>query len=61
MANIDVVRKRPTTAWIWVIALVILAIVAFAFFALRGGPATLDSPVSKLLGPTLTPTTTVAV
>jgi hypothetical protein len=61
MANIDVVRKRPTSVWIWVIALVILAIVVFAFFGLRGGPETLGSPVSELIGPALTPTTTVVV
>jgi hypothetical protein len=61
MANIDVVRKRPTSVWIWVIALVILAIVVFAFFALRGGSPTVGSPVSDLIGPSLTLTATVLV
>jgi hypothetical protein len=61
MANIDVVRKRPTSVWVWVIALIIVAIVVFAFFALRGGPETLGSPVSELINPALTPSTTVVV
>lgn len=60
MANIDVVRKR-TSVWISVIALVVLAIVVFAFFALRGGRATLDGAVSELVGPCLPLSTTVGV
>jgi hypothetical protein len=51
MANIDVVRKRSPSSWLWVIALVILAIVLFAFFGLRGGPA---HPVSQLIDPAFT-------
>jgi hypothetical protein len=60
MANIDVVRKRSTSVWLWVIVLAILAIVVFAFFAISGG-ATVGSPVSDLIGPSLTLTTRVAV
>ena len=53
MANIDVVRKRPTNIWLWVIALVIVAIVLFAFFGMRGGPA-VGNPVAQLMHPSLT-------
>jgi hypothetical protein len=57
MANIDVVPKRPTSVWVWVIAAIIVAVVLFALFAMRGDPS--GSPVSDLIGPTLTLTTTV--
>jgi hypothetical protein len=59
MANIDVVRKRPTSIWVWVIAAIIVALVLFALFAMRGNPS--GSPVSDFIGPTLTVTTTVVV
>jgi hypothetical protein len=60
MTNIDVVRKRSTNVWLWVIVLIILAIVVFAFFALRGG-AIVGSPVSDLIGPSVIVTTRVVV
>jgi hypothetical protein len=60
MANIDVVRKRSPSIWLWVIALVILAIVLFAFFGMRGGAAA-GNPVSQLIDPALTLTTRAVV
>ena len=53
MANIDVVKKR-SNVWLWVIALVILAVVLFALFGMGDGPATGGTPVSRLLSPALT-------
>jgi hypothetical protein len=55
MANIDVVPKRHTNVWVWVIALVILALVIGFFLfprAFNQAP-----PVANLLSPTLTVTT----
>jgi len=60
MANIDVVRKRSTSIWLWVIALVILAIVLFAFFGMRGGPE-VGNRGSQLVDPSLTLTTRAVV
>jgi hypothetical protein len=58
MADIDVVPKRHTTTWLWVIvALVVVAVVLFMLFA-RGGDQT--RPVSHLIGPSLTLITTAA-
>jgi hypothetical protein len=59
MADIDVVRKRRTSVWVWVIAAIILAVVLFALVAMQGDPATAGSPVSDLMGPALTLDTTV--
>jgi hypothetical protein len=56
MANIDVVRKR-NTVWIWVIALIVLALVLVWFFVLGQAPDRPTAPVSELFGPTLTRTT----
>jgi hypothetical protein len=53
MANIDVVKKR-SNVWLWVIALVILAIVLFALFGMGDGPSTGGTPVSYLSSPALT-------
>jgi hypothetical protein len=53
MANIDVVKKR-SNVWLWVIALVILAVVLFALFGMGDGPPTGGTPVSHLLSPALT-------
>ena len=53
MANIDVVKKR-SNVWLWVIALVILAVVLFALFGMGDGPVTGGTPVSHLLSPALT-------
>jgi hypothetical protein len=36
MANIDVIKKR-SNVWLWVIALVILAVVPFALFGMGDG------------------------
>jgi uncharacterized integral membrane protein len=52
MANIDVVKKR-SNVWLWVIAVVILAIVLFALFGMRNAP-TGGTPVSHLRSPALT-------
>ena len=58
MADIDVVPKRHTTTWLWVIvALVVVAVVLFMLFGM-GGDQT--RPVSDLIGPSLTLTTTAA-
>jgi hypothetical protein len=58
MADIDVVPKRHTTTWLWVIlALIVVAVVLFMLFA-RGGDQM--RPVSELIGPSLTLTTTAA-
>jgi hypothetical protein len=59
MANIDVVKKR-SNVWLWVIALVILAIVLFALFGMRDAPSTGGTPVSQLTSPAL-PIDTVAL
>ena len=42
------VWKRQSSVWIWVIAPVIVAVVLFALFALRGNQATAGGPVSDL-------------
>ena len=57
MANIDVVKKR-SNVWLWVIALVILAVVPFALFGMgdgrsTGGRSTGGTPVSDLTSPAL--------
>jgi hypothetical protein len=58
MADIDVVPKRHTTTWLWVIvALIVAAVVLFMLFGM-GGDQT--RPVSHLIGPSLTLTTTAA-
>jgi hypothetical protein len=58
MADIDVVPKRHTTTWLWVIvALVVVAVLLFMLFGM-GGDQT--RPVSELIGPSLTLTTTAA-
>ena len=58
MADIGVVPKRHTTTWLWVIvALVVVAVVLFMSFAM-GGDQT--RPVSDLIGPSLTLSTTAA-
>ena len=56
MANIDVVPKRHISVWVWVIALVILALVV-GFFLIPGPANQATTPVSDLLGPTVTVTT----
>ena len=53
MANIDVVKKR-SNLWLWVIALVILAVVLFTLFAMRDGSPTAGTPVSHLASPAVT-------
>jgi bacteriorhodopsin len=54
MADIDVVPKRHTTTWLWVIvALIVVAVVLFMLFGM-GGDQT--RPVSELIGPSLTTT-----
>jgi bacteriorhodopsin len=58
MADIDVVRKRRTSLWVWVIAAILVAVVLFFLFPM-GGDQT--RPVSRLIGPSLTLRTTVAV
>ena len=58
MANIDVVPKRHTSVWVWVIAAVIVAVVLFLLFAM-GGDET--RPVSGLLGPSLSLTALATV
>ena len=52
MANIDVVKKR-SNVWLWVIALVILAVVPFALFGMGDGRSTGGTPVSDLTSPAL--------
>ena len=52
MANIDVVKKR-SNVWLWVIALVILAVVPFALFGMGDGRSTCGTPVSDLTSPAL--------
>jgi hypothetical protein len=52
MANIDVVKKR-SNVWLWVIALVILAVVLFALFGMGDGRSTGGTPVSDLTSPAL--------
>jgi hypothetical protein len=54
MADIDVVPKRRTSVWIWVIA----AVVLFFLFSTGEGQT---RPVSGLLGPSLPLSATVAV
>ena len=58
MADIDVVPKRHTSVWIWVIAAILVAVVLFFLFSM-GGDQT--RPVSGLIGPSLLLSTTVAV
>jgi hypothetical protein len=58
MADIDVVRKRSTSLWVWVIAAIILAVVLYAVFAMRADGTPTGSPASELLGPNLTLSTT---
>jgi hypothetical protein len=59
MADIDVVPKRHTTVWVWVIvALVVVAAVLFFLFP-TGGDQT--GPVSGSIAPSLSLNTTVAV
>lgn len=50
-ANIDVVKKR-SNVWLWVIALVVLAVVLFAF-GMGDGRSTGGTPVSDLTSPAL--------
>jgi hypothetical protein len=58
MADIDVVPKRHTTTWLWVIvAIAVVAVVLFMLFAM-GGDQT--RPVSDLIGPSLTFSATAA-
>ena len=56
MANIDVVKKR-SNVWFWVIALIILAVVLFALFAMQNGASTGGTPVSDLRYPVVTTST----
>jgi hypothetical protein len=51
-ANIDVVKKR-SNVWLWVIALVVLAVVLFALFGMGDGRSTGGIPVSDLTSPAL--------
>ena len=59
MADIDVVRKRSTSVWVWVIAAIILAVVLFAVFAMRADATSARSSASEVIPPTLSLTTTV--
>ena len=54
MADIDVVRKRSTSPWVWVIAVIILAVVLFVVYAMRADRTPASSPTSELIQPTLT-------
>lgn len=57
MADIDVVSKRHTTVWVWVIvALVVAAVLLYLLFPMG---ADQTRPISHLIGPSLTPTTSV--
>jgi heme/copper-type cytochrome/quinol oxidase subunit 2 len=58
MADIDVVRKRPVSVWVWIIAAIILAVVLFALFAMRADPTPARSSASEVIGPKLTLTAT---
>jgi hypothetical protein len=57
MADIDVVPKRHTTVWVWVIvALVVAAVLLYLLFPMG---ADQTRPISHFIGPSLTPTTSV--
>jgi hypothetical protein len=57
MADIDVVPKRRTTMWLWVIvALVVAAVVLFMLFPMGGD----QRPISHVIEPWLTLVTSVA-
>ena len=58
MADIDVVPKRHTAVWVWVIvALVVAAVLLYLLFPMG---ADQTRPISHLIGPSLTLTTTAA-
>jgi len=50
MADIDVVKKRSSMS-LWIIAVVIIALVLFALFALGGRSTGSVSPTSRLTTP----------
>jgi hypothetical protein len=57
MADIDVVPKRHTTVWVWVIvALVVAAVLLYLLFPMG---ADQTRPLSHFIGPSLTPTPSV--
>jgi hypothetical protein len=59
MADIDVVPKRHTSVWIWVVAALLVVAVLLFFLFPMGGDQT--RPVSGLIGPSLSLSTTAAV
>ena len=58
MADIDVVPKRHTTVWVWVVALVVAAVLLYLLFPMG---ADQTRPVSGLIGPSLVLSTTIGV